>query len=114
MVQCPYCDYETDSIDSVRGHIRAKTDSVHKGKSGFEAETEQLVNDDPTGTPDPETVAEQALNGKDDGTELEPEPENDPEDGSNTGLFVTVLVGIALWIVKRYGDESTQDGVELV
>lgn len=116
MVRCPYCnEYESESSDSVRGHIRAKTDPEHKGKSGFESETEQTLDNDPDSAPDPEPVAEQTLEPEPD-TRLDPEP--DPEQDSDrdglSGIVIGILVFIAWRILERYTNEDTQDGVRLV
>jgi hypothetical protein len=112
MVQCPYCDeYEAESRDSVRGHIRAKTDPEHKGKSGFENETEQVLDSDQDSSPDPKAVAEQAL-GRD--PDPEPEQESDADRDGSSGIVAGILLLIAGYIIKRYGNEDAQNGVELV
>jgi hypothetical protein len=109
--QCPYCDYAAESVDSVRGHIRAKTTGKHKGKSGFETDDPDMMQ--PVRLVDKEQAklgaeqgnaeqsnAEQPEQGKDDG----PEPED--EDG---GLGAAMLIGAAIliwWLAQKTGNQN--------
>jgi hypothetical protein len=92
---CPYCQDYTGKPDSVRGHIRAKTDRDHEGKSGFEDGTFA----EPANEPGTETGS-----GTDD-PELEDDTSDDDDDGLGAAL-VAGLVVLVLWLASQTGNEN--------
>jgi hypothetical protein len=87
---CPYCDY-AGQRDSVRAHIRGKTDDRHRGKSGFEDESEPVPAD-----------GSAPVSSRTD-TERAPDPDN--ESGMATAA-VFAAITFLLWLAQRTGNED--------
>ena len=104
---CPYCDDYSGKPDSVRGHIRAKTDPAHKGKSGYEDYTEKLLDDYKNpGSPGTKRVPERV-----------PEQETEQADGPNSndtetnrvteafrGFMSIFGAGVVVWLADRLSE----------
>lgn len=97
---CPYCyDYQGKKA-SVQAHIRGKTDPVHKGKSGFENESEPAPSPEQHSS-EPSTEQDTTQNG--DG--------NDNDAGTISGLVVGAVLALAFWLAKQTGNEDQiEDG----
>jgi hypothetical protein len=106
---CPYCEDYAGKPDSVRGHIRAKTDPNHKGKSGFEDGTFA----EPANGPSTETGS-----GTDD-PELEDDIGDDDSDRDDAGIKTGVLIGLGViaaalakntklgeWLAEKTGNQN--------
>lgn len=95
---CPYCEDYAGKPDSIRAHIRGKTDELHKGKSGFEDGSEPVQAD---GSPAP--VEREP--------EMEPEPEPKPEpEEDESGIGTWLVIGgltFLYWLARRTGNENT-------
>lgn len=101
-VTCPYCGDYAGKPDSVRGHIRAKTDDQHKGKSGFEDGTDQAMQgvEQP---PEPEPATEPATEAS---AEQAPDQGASPDSGGVAGLVLVGLVAVVIWLARQTGNED--------
>lgn len=102
-VSCPYCKDYVGVPNSVRGHIRAKTDDQHKGKSGFEEGTDQAMQEAEQ-SPEPEPVFDKPV------AEASAEQATDTDTGQQSqgigGLVVAGLVIVLLWVARQTDNED--------
>lgn len=116
---CPYCDDYTGGMDSVRAHIRAKTDVAHKGKSGFEDESENALREqgEPPGEQSmldpPSSPAESPAEPADDpttGDEQAMADGDDADEQDDDGAAVATLVAIGLFVVYLWVNDKIDLG----
>jgi hypothetical protein len=106
---CQYCHDYQGKRASVQAHIRGKTDPAHKGKSGFEKDSEPVPS---TGEDKPEHGTEQnsdptqsRINNENQDTEPEEKPDEN-DNGVVAGMVIGGMFVVLLWIARQTGNED--------